>query len=220
MPEVIQATRGTTSVFGKTSRNTFFNHASSGPSPITVSLFTTTASCTSKTNTNLPRFSKADSNGKERLVKVGQQSGTLKWLIVYATTDTGPYSDRCIQQTQGHCMSMDQNRGSMVQEGTGSTYESAGTFGHKVCDFDIWQNVENVSHTYPGRQYDSFNLFAENGRDKESKTNADLKGNLAVSTWTGDHDYWQGRLETSAPERFHGMETVPSNFQQIMPNIR
>ena len=33
-------------------------------------------------------------------------------------------------------MSMDQNRGSVVQEGTGSTYQSAGTFSHKVCHFD------------------------------------------------------------------------------------
>ena len=74
-------------------------------------------------------------------------------------------------------------RGSVVQEGTGSTYQSAGTFSHKVCHFDICQNVENVSHAYSGRQHDSIELSAENGRDKESRTNADLKGNLGVSTW-------------------------------------
>ena len=62
----------------------------------------------------------------------------LKRLIVYATTGTGPYSDRCAQQRLTSCMSKDQNRGSVVQEGTGSTYESAGTFSHKVCHFDIW----------------------------------------------------------------------------------
>ena len=37
----------------------------------------------------------------------------------------------------GGCMSKDQNRGSVVQEDTGSTYQSAGTFSHKVCHFDI-----------------------------------------------------------------------------------
>ena len=48
-------------------------------------------------------------------------------------------------------MLRDQNRGSVVQEGTGSTYQSAGTSDHKVCHLDICQNVENVSYTYPGR---------------------------------------------------------------------
>ena len=125
-------------------------------------------------------------------------------------------------------MSKDQNGGSVVQEETGSTYQSAGTFSNKVCHFDICQNVENVSHTHSGRQHDSLELFAENGRGKESRTNADLKGNLGVSTWAGDHNYCrifaresqlQGRLGISAPERFLRMETVPSSFQQNMANI-
>ena len=51
-------------------------------------------------------------------------------------------------------------QGSAVQEGTGSTYQSARTFSHKVCHLDLCQNVENVSYTYPGRQHDSFELFA------------------------------------------------------------
>ena len=51
--------------------------------------------------------------------------------------------------------------------------------------------------------------------------NADLKENLGVCTWAGDHDYCrtvtresqlQGRLEISAQERFLRMETVSSNF--------
>ena len=79
-------------------------------------------------------------------------------------------------------MSRDQNRGSVVQEGTESTYQSDGTSGHKVCHLDICQNVANVSYTYLGRQNDSLELFAENGRDKESRSSADLKGNLGVST--------------------------------------
>ena len=125
-------------------------------------------------------------------------------------------------------MSRDQNRGSVVHEGTGSTYRSAGTFSHKVCHFDICQNVENVSHVYQGRQHDSLELFAKNGRDKESRTNVDLKGDLGGSTWAGGHDYCraftrisqlQGRLGISVPERFLRMETVPSNFQQNMANI-
>ena len=71
-------------------------------------------------------------------------------------------------------------------------------------------------------------LFAENGRGKESRTNADLKGNLGVSTWAEDPDYCltftresqlQGRLGISAQEIFLRMETMPSNFQQNMPNI-
>ena len=88
-------------------------------------------------------------------------------------------------------MLRDQNRESVVQEGAGSTYQSAGTSGHKVCYLEICQNVKNVSHTYPGRQHDSLELFAENGRDKESRSNAALKGNLGVSTWEEDHDYCQ-----------------------------
>ena len=176
----------------------------------------------------LPHFGKADSHGKKRVVIVGQQSRTLQWPIGYTTTGTGPYSDRCIQKRLGGCMSRDQNGGSVVQEGTASTYQSAGTFSHKVCHFDICQNVENVSHTHSGRKHDSLELFAENGRDKESRTNADLKGNLGVSTWAGDHDYCrifarisqlQGRLGISAPERFLRMETVPSSFQRNMANI-
>ena len=79
-------------------------------------------------------------------------------------------------------MSRDQNSGSVIQDRTGSTYQSAGTSGHKVCHLDICQNVRNVSHTYPGRQHDSLELFAENGRDKESRFNADFKENLGVST--------------------------------------
>ena len=113
-------------------------------------------------------------------------------------------------------------------EGTGSTYKSTGTFSHKISHLDICQNVENVSYTYPGRQHDSLELFAKNGTDKESRTNANLKRNLEVSTWAGDHNYCgtftrksqlQGRLGISAPKRFLRMETVPSSFQQNMPNI-
>ena len=79
-------------------------------------------------------------------------------------------------------MSRDQNSGSVIQDRAGSTYQSAGTSGHKVCHLDICQNVRNVSYTYPGRQHDSLELFAENGRDKESRFNADFKENLGVST--------------------------------------
>ena len=70
---------------------------------------------------------------------VGQQSGTLQWPIGYTTTETGPYLYRCIPKRLrrgGDCMSRDQSRGSVVQEGTGSTYQSAGTFSLKVCHFD------------------------------------------------------------------------------------
>ena len=74
----------------------------------------------------------------------------------------------------------------------------------------------------------TLSFFAENGRDKESRTNVDLKGNLGISTWAGDHDYCrtftresqlQGRPGVSAPERFLRMETMSSNFQQNMANI-
>ena len=77
-------------------------------------------------------------------------------------------------------MSRYHNRESVIHEGTGSTYQSAGTFSNKVYHFDICQNMENINHTYPGRKHDSLELLAENGRDKESRTNADLKGNLGV----------------------------------------
>ena len=125
-------------------------------------------------------------------------------------------------------MSRDQNKGSMLQEGTGSTCQSAGTFSHKVCHLDICQNVENVSYTYPGRQHGSLDLFAENGRDKESKTNADLKGNLGVSTWVRDHDHCriftresqlQGRLGFSAPERSSEWKLRPLIFSKICQRL-
>ena len=76
-------------------------------------------------------------------------------------------------------MSREQNRGSKVQEATGSTYQSAGTFSH----FYIFQKVKNLSHVYPCRQHDSLELFAEDGGDRESRTTANLKRNLGVSTW-------------------------------------
>ena len=42
---------------------------------------------------------------------VGQQSRTLQWWIGYKTTDTVPYSDRCIQKRLEGCVLRDQNRG-------------------------------------------------------------------------------------------------------------
>ena len=159
---------------------------------------------------------------------VDQQSKTLQLSIGCTTAGTFPYSDRWIQKRLGGCMLRDQNRVSVVQQGTESTYQSAGTSGHKICHLDINQNVENVSYTYLDRQNDSLELFAENGRDKESRSNADLKENLGVYTWAVDHDYCQtftmesqlqDRLRISSPDRFLRMETVPSNFQQDMPNI-
>ena len=99
---------------------------------------------------------------------VGQQSRTLQWSTDYTTTGTGPYSDRCIQKSLRDCMSRDQSRESVVQEGTGSIYQSAGTSSHKICHLDICQNVENVSYTYPGKQHDSLELFAKYwGRDQK-----------------------------------------------------
>ena len=165
-PELIQSIRSITSGFDKTNRNTFFNHSSSAPSPFTVSLLRTTANSISNTNTVLPDFDKT--NGKKRVVMVDQQCRTLQWPIKYTITGTSPYWDRCIQKSLGNCMSRDQNSGSMVQDRTGSKYQPAGTSGNNVCHLDIYQNVENASYTYPGRQHDSLELFAENGRDKES----------------------------------------------------
>ena len=97
---------------------------------------------------------------------VDQQSKTLQWSIGCTTAGTFPYSDRWIQKRLGGCMLRDQNRVSVVQQGTESTYQSAGTSGHKICHLDINQNVENVSYTYLDRQNDSLELFAENGREK------------------------------------------------------
>ena len=127
----------------------------------------------------------------------------------------------------GGCLSRDQNRESVVQEQTGSTYKSTGTFSHEIWHLDICQNVENVSYEYPGRQHDNLDLFAENGRDKESRTNADLKRNLGVSAWAGDHDYCrtftrkfqlQGRFGISATERFLRMKTVLQRLSNQLPS--
>ena len=94
----------------------------------------------------------------------------------------------------------------------------------------IYATLQHITcPTYPIHiQHDSLELFAENRRDKECRTNADLKGNLEVSTWAGDHNYcriftrkyqFQGRLVISAPDRFLRMEILPSNLQQNIPNI-
>ena len=85
----------------------------------------------------------------------------------------------------------DQNKWSVVQEGTRSSHQSAGTFSHKVHHFDISQKVKYLSHAYSARQYDTIELSAENGRNRESRTNADFKENLGVYTRAGDHDYSQ-----------------------------
>ena len=191
IPEFIQSIRGITSRFDKTNRNTFFNHSSSAPSPSTVSLLATRANSISKTNTASPHFGKAK--------KTPMAKNELLWSVKNLELCNGrliiqPQAQVLIQTDAskkgcGGCMSRDQNRGSFVQEGTGSTYKLAGTSIHKVCHLDICQNVENVSYTYPGKQHDSLELFAENERDKESSSNAGLKGNLEVSIWAGDRDY-------------------------------
>ena len=226
--EKIQGIRGITSGFDKTNRNSFFNHSNSVPSLPTFLLFQKQQILSLKPAHSYLTLVKLTPMAKNELLWWVNNLGTLQWPIGYTTTEAGPYSDRCIQKRLMGCMSRDQNKGSMFQEGTGSAYQSAGTFSHKVCHLDIYENVENVSYTYPGRQHDSLDLFAENGRDKECRTNADLKENLGVSTWVRDHDYCrtftresqlQGRLGFSAPERFLGMEAVSSNFQQNMPKI-
>ena len=144
--EFIQSIRDITSEFDKANRNSFFNHSSSAPRPSTVLLLTKVTNSISKTNGVLPHFGKADCHCKKR----GQIDASTKgW----------------------DCTSRIQNRGSMVQKGIGSTYQSAGTYSYQVCRLDICQNVENVRYTYPGRRHDSFKLFAENARGKESIQN-------------------------------------------------
>ena len=64
-------------------------------------------------------------------------------------------------------MLRDQNRGSVVEEGTGSTYESAETFSRKFFHHELCQNVENISYTYPGRKHDSLELYAEKWEGKD-----------------------------------------------------
>ena len=90
LSEVIQGIRGIIFGFDKTNRNTFFNYSSSAACPSTVSLLTTTANCVSRTNTVLLHFGKTNFHSKKQVI-VGQQSGTLQWLIGYATTGTDPY---------------------------------------------------------------------------------------------------------------------------------
>ena len=137
MPKVIQGIRGITSGFDKTNRNTFLNHSSSAPSTSTVSLLTTTANCISKTITVLPQFGKADSHGKKRVFWwVNNLELCNGRLVIQPQTQVLIQKDAS-KKGWGGCMSMDQNRGLVVQEGTGSTYQSAGTFSHKVCHFDI-----------------------------------------------------------------------------------
>ena len=107
MHEYIQGIRGITSGFDKANRNTLFKHSSSAPCLYTI--LTATTSCISSTNAV---------QGKERVGMVGKQSDTLQWPIGYTTTGTDPYSDRYIQQGMGSCILRDQNRASVVQEGT------------------------------------------------------------------------------------------------------
>ena len=156
---------------------------------------------------------------------VGKQSGTMQWPIGYTTTVTAPYF-LCIQKDWGAVCRGIRAGVQWYKKEQDLYINQLELLAIKFSHLDNCQNVENVSYTYPGRQHESLELFAENGRDKESRTNADLKGNLGVSTWEGDHNYCraftresqlQGRLGISAPERFLRMETVPSNFRQNMP---
>ena len=74
--------------------------------------------------------------------------------------------------------------------------------------------MENISYTYPGRQHDSLVLFAENWRDKISRTNADLKENLGVSTWAGGCNYckeeYSGNIGEETRNRLVSFEVVKS----------
>ena len=79
---------------------------------------------------------------KKRVGMEGQQSGTLQWLIGYTTKGIDSYSNRSIQKRLVGCISRGQNRRSVAQEGTGSTYQSTGTFRHNVCHLTfakIWK---------------------------------------------------------------------------------
>ena len=169
MPEVIQGMRGITSGFDKINWNTFFNHSSSALSSSTVLLLTATGNCISKTNKVLPHFGKFDSHGKNELLwwfhNLEFDSAMANCLHNYRHRSS---FRQMHPKKAGSCMLRNQNRESVVQEGAGSTYQPAGTFSHKVCHFDICQNVENVSHTFSGRQHDSLELFAANRRDKVS----------------------------------------------------
>ena len=40
------------------------------------------------------------------------------------------------------------------------------SISNKVCNFDIYQNVENVSHPYPSRQHNSLEFSMKMGRTK------------------------------------------------------
>ena len=145
MTEVIQGIKGNTSGFDKTNRNTFFNHSSSAPSTSTVSLLTTTANCISKTITVLLTLVKLTPMAKNELLWWTNNLELCNDRLVIQPQTQILIQTYASRKSWRSCMSKDQNRGSVVQEGTGSTYQSAGTFNHKVCNFYICQNVENVS---------------------------------------------------------------------------
>ena len=213
MPEVIP---GITCEFGKTNRNTFFNHSSSAPSRSTVSLLTITANYISKTNTDLPHFGKADFHGKKQVVMVGQQSGILQWPTGYTTTGTGPYSDRCIQKRMG---------------GTCQGIRTGGQWSKKEQDLQINQlellAIKFAISTFPKMwkmlaiHIQVYNMTALSYLLKMGRTKNQELMQISYDycrPFTREYQL-QGRLGITALERVLRMETVPSKFQQNMPNI-
>ena len=112
-------------------------------------------------------------------------------------------------------MSRDQNRESVVQEGTGSTYQSTGTFSHNVCHLDICQNVENVSYMNPARQHDSLESYLlKMGGTKNPKL-------MQISNGISEFLLGQGITITAEhlPGNLNCKADWESDFQQNMPNI-
>ena len=96
--EKIQGIRGITSGFDKTNRNSFFNHSNSVPITSTVLLFQQQQILSLKQTQPYLTLVKLTPMTKNELLWWVNNLRTLQWPIGYTTTETGPYSDRCIQK--------------------------------------------------------------------------------------------------------------------------
>lgn len=118
----------------------------------------------------------------------------------------------------------DENRGLVVKEGTRMSYFFSGTSSHKVAIIDLQQNDEVQFSAYSNRQVNRPGLPFQNGENKESATSNTFERDIGIPFQTSDHNYGRvplrstessDRLGIKKPERYHGVEIMFTNFQNI-----
>ena len=81
-------------------------------------------------------------------------------------------------------MSRDRNWGPVVKKEAGVSYKSPRTFEKKLCTCNLQENDEFQISTYPGRQPNCLELPLKDGREKESGTFKNFKGDSELTSQT------------------------------------